>query len=100
MKGNEMTITDCSNKPNHTYFKGDRYIELFCNVCSPKKTTVVTYWQTVGGVPCEMCNGTVHPIQKREAVAGCERCEREDSPHSPSHFRCNHGAHCTRDSCW
>ena len=59
-----------------------------------------TYMQTVGGVPCDMCNGIVHPIQSRKAVVGCDRCERETSPHSPSHFRCNHGAHCTRDYCW
>ena len=58
------------------------------------------YMQTIGGVPCDLCNSTVHPEQTRKAVAGCDRCEREVSVHAPNHFRCGHGAHCTRDSCW
>lgn len=56
--------------------------------------------QLTDNTPCSMCNDTVHPVFERVAIAGCERCERERSPHSPAHFRCNHGAHCTRDSCW
>jgi len=58
------------------------------------------YIKTVGGQPCSMCSDTVHGTYERVAVEGCATCDREMSVHSPEHFRCKHGAHCTRDYCW
>mgnify|MGYP006292058219 CR=1 FL=1 len=57
------------------------------------------YLQRIGNIPCEYCSGMVHDFYWRIAVEGCERCDTNDV-HDSEHFRCNHGAHCTRDWCF
>lgn len=57
------------------------------------------YLKRIGGEPCSLCNNDIHSHAWRVALKGCETCERI-GVHDPDHFRCNHGAHCTRDFCW
>lgn len=57
------------------------------------------YLKRVGGKPCGLCHNDIHSIAWRVALTGCERCDSLDV-HDSDHFRCSHGAHCTRDFCW